>query len=50
MHLHFRKNKDGQRLIVTYEVDWKNKTVKVVINILMTINLIKKDNIERADY
>ncbi|HGL6217979.1 TPA: bi-component leukocidin LukGH subunit H [Staphylococcus aureus] len=24
------KNKDGQRLIVTYEVDWKNKTVKVV--------------------
>ncbi|MFA1038409.1 succinyl-diaminopimelate desuccinylase, partial [Staphylococcus aureus] len=24
------KNKDGQRLIVTYEVDWKNKTVKVI--------------------
>ncbi|GAB5781003.1 hypothetical protein JMUB7518_13460 [Staphylococcus aureus] len=24
------KNKEGQRLIVTYEVDWKNKTVKVV--------------------
>lgn len=30
MHSNFRKNKDGQRLIVTYEVDWKNKTVKVV--------------------
>ncbi len=24
------QNKDGQRFIVVYEVDWKNKTVKVV--------------------
>ncbi|MBE5661231.1 leukocidin/hemolysin toxin family protein [Staphylococcus sp. SS251] len=24
------KNKEGQRFIVTYEVDWKNKTVKVI--------------------
>lgn len=33
--IHYEKpileqNKDGQRFIVTYEVDWKNKTVKVV--------------------
>lgn len=43
------QNKDGQRFIVVYEVDWKNKTVKVVENTLIKINHIKKDKVEGTD-
>lgn len=49
MHHQFRKNKDGQRLIVTYEVDWKIKQLKLLINTLMKTNHTKKVKIEGTD-